>query len=56
MEEGIQNGRVRIDFRPNAISDEIIGYAEVDGEKLQFIGYKNKVTGEISNFFPVIPK
>lgn len=56
MEEGIQNGRVRIDSRPNAISDEIIGYAEVDGKKLQFIGYKDKVTGEISNFFPVIPK
>ncbi len=56
MEEGIQDGRVRIDSRPNAISDEIIGYAEVDGKKLQFIGYKNKVTGEISNFFPVIPK
>jgi len=33
MEEGIQNGRVRIDSRPNAISDEIIGYAEVYGKK-----------------------
>lgn len=56
MEEGIRSNRIRIDTRPNAVSDELLGYVEVDGKKLQFIGYRDKVTGEITNFFPVIPK
>lgn len=56
MEEGIRSNRIRIDTRPNAVSDELVGYVEVDGKKLQFIGYRDKVTGEITNFFPVIPK
>lgn len=55
MEEGIRSSRIRIDTLERAVSDEIVGYAEVDGKKLQFIGYKDKVTGEISNFFPVLP-
>ncbi|WP_431809358.1 hypothetical protein [Brevibacillus agri] len=56
IEEGIRSNRIRIDPRPNAVSDEIVGYVEVNGKKLQFIGYRDKVTGEITNFFPVISK
>ncbi|MEK4988584.1 CdiA family toxin C-terminal domain-containing protein [Listeria sp. FSL L8-0308] len=56
MEEGIQHNKIKIDTRQNAVSDEIVGYAEVDGKKLEFIGYRDKATGEITNFFPVIPK
>ncbi|MGX9708466.1 hypothetical protein [Laceyella tengchongensis] len=56
MAEGISNNRIKIDERVNATSDEITGYADVGGEKLQFIGYRDKVTGEIKNFFPVLSK
>ncbi len=56
MEEGIQSNRIKIDTRQNAVSDEVVGYVEIDGKQLQFIGYRDKATGEITNFFPVIPK
>ncbi|WP_257143010.1 CdiA family toxin C-terminal domain-containing protein [Bacillus pseudomycoides] len=56
MAEGISNNRIKIDSRPNAVSNEVVGYADIGGEKLQFIGYIDKTTGEVKNFFHVFPK
>ncbi|MEH6962913.1 pre-toxin TG domain-containing protein [Priestia megaterium] len=53
MEEGISNNRI-IQGRDRSPSDMVEGYVNVNGKQLKFMGFKDKNTGEISNFFPVL--
>lgn len=52
-EEGISNNRI-IQGRDRSPSDMVEGYVNVNGKQLKFMGFKDKNTGEISNFFPVL--
>ncbi|SFJ92601.1 MULTISPECIES: CdiA family toxin C-terminal domain-containing protein [unclassified Bacillus (in: firmicutes)] len=53
MEEGISNNRI-IQGGDRSPSDMVEGYVNVNGKQLKFVGFKDKNTGEISNFFPVL--
>ncbi|MFZ4200628.1 CdiA family toxin C-terminal domain-containing protein [Lysinibacillus sp. NPDC056220] len=53
MEEGISNNRI-IQGGDRSPSDMVEGYVNVNGKQLKFMGFKDKNTGEISNFFPVL--
>ncbi|WNN74776.1 hypothetical protein RKS58_15430 [Lysinibacillus capsici] len=53
MEEGISNNRIT-HGGGRSPSDLVEGYVDVNGKQLKFMGFKDKNTGEISNFFPVL--
>lgn len=53
MEEDISNNRITHD-RDRSPSDLREGYVNLNGKQLKFIGFKDKNTGEISNYFPVL--
>ncbi|MEK5098914.1 EndoU domain-containing protein [Bacillus sp. FSL W8-0848] len=53
MEEGVSSNRIIIGSTRSP-SDMVEGYANINGKKLKFMGFKDKVTGEITNFFPVL--
>ncbi|MGG2014738.1 CdiA family toxin C-terminal domain-containing protein [Bacillus sp. S10(2024)] len=53
MEEGISNNRI-IQGGDRSPSDMVEGYVNVNGKQLKFMGFKDKNTGEISNFFSVL--
>jgi hypothetical protein len=53
MEEGIVSKRISLG-KGRSPSDTVEGFAEINGEELKFIGFKDKNTDEIINFFPVI--
>ncbi|MEK4245279.1 T7SS effector LXG polymorphic toxin [Psychrobacillus sp. FSL K6-2684] len=53
MEEGISNNRI-IQGGDRSPSVMVEGYVNVNGKQLKFMGFKDKNTGEISNFFPVL--
>ncbi|MGN7117537.1 CdiA family toxin C-terminal domain-containing protein [Lysinibacillus odysseyi] len=53
MEEGISNNRI-IQGGDRSPSNMVEGYVNVNGKRLEFMGFRYKNTGEISNFFPVL--
>ncbi|GGA17763.1 hypothetical protein GCM10008018_72370 [Paenibacillus marchantiophytorum] len=53
MEEGVGNNRI-IPGGERSPSDMVEGYVNINGKKLKFMGFKDKITGEITNFFPVL--
>ncbi|MFD1464126.1 CdiA family toxin C-terminal domain-containing protein, partial [Paenibacillus farraposensis] len=53
MEEGVGNNRI-IPGGVRSPSDMVEGYVNINGKKLKFMGFKDKITGDITNFFPVL--
>ena len=54
MKDGIKNKNIeRLRFQPNKV--KVKGETIFNGRKIKFEGYRNVVTNEIENAYPVLP-
>ena len=54
MKNGIKNKNIeRLRFQPDKV--KVTGETIFNGQKIKFEGYRNVVTNEIENAYPVLP-